>query len=114
MLPRFLATLMLLLLAGCQPAPADPAPPEPVAAPMAAQAASPQALEAQAWPRPLFCAPLQPLPSPPPFCTRSIGAVDCWRSPPLAVPALRGLADGRQTLTEQQAARRAQCWPGVL
>src|SRR4051794_8190336 len=25
-------------------------------------------------------------PAPPPYCTRSLGRVDCWRSPPLALP----------------------------
>lgn len=104
---------LLLALAGCQPGPPDPAPLPAVAAPPE-PAAGPPALAGQAWPRPFFCAPLQPLPDPPPYCTRSIGAVDCWRSPPLALPARRGLADGRDTLTQAQSARRAQCWPGVL
>ena len=64
--------------------------------------------------RPFFCAPLQPPPGPVAFCTRSIGAVDCWTRPPLATPPLRGLADGRATLTAQQEARRNQCWPGFF
>ncbi len=110
---RRVLPVLLLALAGCQPVPPDPAPLPAVAAP-AEPAAGPPALEAQAWPRPFFCVPLQPLPDPPPYCTRSIGAVDCWRIPPLALPARPGLADGRQALTQLQAARRAQCWPGVL
>ncbi|MCX7931017.1 MAG: hypothetical protein N2588_00540 [Rhodovarius sp.] len=34
-------------------------------------------------------------PPPPPFCTRSLGTVDCWaEGPPPASPAYRGVADG--------------------
>ncbi len=32
-------------------------------------------------------------PPPPAFCTRSLGEVDCWTTPPLATPAHRGVAD---------------------
>lgn len=113
MSPRPLPVLLLLVLAGCQPAPPDPAPLPAIAAPAEAPVGPPEQ-GAQAWPRPFFCAPQAPLPDPPPYCTRSIGAVDCWRSPPLTMPARPGLADGRQALTPAQAARRAQCWPGVL
>ena len=127
MVPRRTLLIALASLAACQPVPPDPRPLLPVAAPAAPAASIPEAAvdqtapavgppdqTAQAWPRPFFCTPIQPLPDPPPYCTRSIGAVDCWRSPPLAVPARSGLATGRQALTPSQAARRAQCWPGVL
>jgi hypothetical protein len=41
-------------------------------------------------------------PAPPPMCTRSLGAVDCWTVPPPAWPAYRGVADGPATLTPAQ------------
>ena len=64
--------------------------------------------------RPFFCASLQPLPTPPPYCTRSIGAVDCWVRPPLTIPYRPGVADGRTALNAAQEAQRRQCWPGLL
>uniref|UniRef100_UPI0018DF35DC hypothetical protein n=1 Tax=Roseomonas rosulenta TaxID=2748667 RepID=UPI0018DF35DC len=49
-------------------------------------------------------------PAPPPLCTRSLGAVDCWTVPPAAFPAYRGVADGPSTLTSaQENRRRPQC-----
>jgi hypothetical protein len=45
-------------------------------------------------------------PAPPPMCTRSLGAVDCWTVPPAAWPAYRGVADGPATLTEAQENNR--------
>jgi hypothetical protein len=42
-------------------------------------------------------------PAPPPICTRSLGAVDCWTVPPAAY---RGVADGPATLTEAQENNR--------
>jgi len=45
-------------------------------------------------------------PAPPPICTRSLGAVDCWTVPPAAWPAYRGVADGPATLTEAQENNR--------
>jgi hypothetical protein len=42
-----------------------------------------------------YCRPEEPPPVPPPVCTRSLGAVDCWRAaPPHAWPPYRGVADG--------------------
>src|SRR5689334_5804847 len=49
-----------------------------------------------------YCRPEEPPPAAPPYCTRSLGAVDCWRQPPLAQPLQRGVADGRATLTPGQ------------
>ncbi|CAH0304054.1 hypothetical protein [Roseomonas sp. CECT 9278] len=45
-------------------------------------------------------------PAPPPMCTRSLGAVDCWTVPPAAYPAYRGVADGPATLTPAQENNR--------
>jgi hypothetical protein len=39
-----------------------------------------------------WCVALAPLPGPAPFCTRSLGGVDCWTAPPPGAPRL-GVAD---------------------
>lgn len=52
-------------------------------------------------------------PAPPPVCTRSLGAVDCWTVPPAAWPAHRGVADGPATLTEAQENHRIG-WTGRI
>ena len=50
-----------------------------------------------------YCKALEPPPSPPPFCTRSLGGVDCWSNPEaLNGPPVRGVADGPRTLTPAQ------------
>ena len=60
-----------------------------------------------------YCAPEEPPTSPPPYCTRSRGSVDCWTQPPLALPYPRGVADGPATLTPAQEAHRTRWrrWP---
>jgi hypothetical protein len=60
-----------------------------------------------------YCRPEEPPPAPPPYCTRSIGRVDCWRAPPLALPLPAGVADGRVWLTAEQEAHRRRGWPGL-
>ncbi|MGG5808978.1 hypothetical protein [Falsiroseomonas sp. CW058] len=40
-----------------------------------------------------WCAPPPAPPAAPPFCTRSLGAVDCWVTPPLGSGPQRGVAD---------------------
>ena len=53
----------------------------------------------------------RPPPSPPPFCTHSLGTVDCWSNPAaLNGPPARGVADGPQTLTPDQEANRKAWW----
>jgi hypothetical protein len=52
-----------------------------------------------------YCRTLPGAPEPPPFCTRSRGSVDCWRSPPLAIPPYRGVAD------IPPADQQARPWP---
>jgi hypothetical protein len=52
-------------------------------------------------------------PPPPPMCTRSLGAVDCWNVPPAAYPAYRGVADGPATLNEAQENNRIG-WTGRI
>src|SRR5919202_807417 len=58
-----------------------------------------------------YCRPEEPPPTPPPYCTRSLGAVDCWRQPPLAVPLQKGVAGGPAVLTPAQEAHRVRRWP---
>ena len=60
-----------------------------------------------------YCRLPEPPPTPPPYCTRSIGRVDCWRAPPLALPLPTGVADGRTVLTAEQEAHRTRRWPGL-
>lgn len=57
-----------------------------------------------------YCRPVEPPPAPPPYCTRSLGRVDCWREPPLAFPMQRGVADGPVALTAEQEAHRTRRW----
>lgn len=52
-------------------------------------------------------------PAPPPMCTRSLGAVDCWTIPPAAWPAYRGVADGPATLNQAQENNRIG-WVGRI
>jgi len=40
-----------------------------------------------------WCAPPPAPPAPPPFCTRSLGGVDCWTRPPAGSAPQRGVAD---------------------
>ncbi len=58
-----------------------------------------------------YCRPQEPAPETPRFCTKSLGAVDCW-SEPSRLPALQHqVADGPHVLTEQQEADRTRRWP---
>lgn len=52
-------------------------------------------------------------PAPPPLCTRSLGAVDCWTVAPAAWPPYRGVADGPATLNEAQENNRIG-WTGRI
>ena len=57
-----------------------------------------------------YCRPEEPPPGPPPYCSLSLGRVDCWREPPLAIPLQRGVADGPVALTAEQEAHRTRRW----
>lgn len=61
-----------------------------------------------------YCRPQEAPPPAQPYCTRSLGSVDCWRSPPLAQPLPRGVADGPTVLTPGQEAHRTRRWPGLF
>jgi hypothetical protein len=58
-----------------------------------------------------YCQAMAPPPSPPRYCTHSLAGIDCWDSPnPFGYPQ-REVADGPDTLTEQQEANRTARWP---
>ena len=40
-----------------------------------------------------YCRPISPPPAPVPYCTRSLGSVDCWTSLPPGLPPPRPVAD---------------------
>ncbi len=48
-----------------------------------------------------------------PFCTRSLGVVDCWSNPEALPPGTRNVADAKRPSAEQDAYRRAS-WPKSL
>jgi hypothetical protein len=58
-----------------------------------------------------YCRPVEPKPDPPAFCTRSLGAVNCWKDPENLPGAPSGVADGPAELTAEQEANRTRKWP---
>jgi hypothetical protein len=58
-----------------------------------------------------YCAPVEPAPGPPPYCTPSLGRVDCWVTRPPSVPMARGVVDGPSQLSPAQEANRTAHWP---
>ena len=60
-----------------------------------------------------YCRPEEAPPVAAPYCTQSLGRVDCWRQPPLAIPLRQGVADGPQALNAAQEANRTRRWPGL-
>lgn len=61
-----------------------------------------------------FCRDREPAPVRPPFCTRSLGVVDCWTNPEaLNGQPARQVADGPVGLTPAQEADRTRRWPGI-
>ncbi len=60
-----------------------------------------------------YCAPRDSSPDPGPFCTRSLGVVDCWINPE-ALPMLqRQVSDGPAPTVAQEQYRNAR-WPKSL
>jgi hypothetical protein len=57
-----------------------------------------------------YCLPVEPPPEPPPFCSRSLGVVDCWADPKELPDHPRGVADGPRTLTPAQDIDRTKGW----
>jgi hypothetical protein len=60
-----------------------------------------------------YCASNAPPPAQP-LCTRSLGQVDCWTTPPVATPAHRGVRDGPYELTAEQERNRTARWPKLF
>jgi hypothetical protein len=58
-----------------------------------------------------YCRPKEPPPETPPYCTRSLGVVDCWRDPAKLPDRPPQVADGPSTLTPAQEADRNRGWP---
>jgi hypothetical protein len=55
-----------------------------------------------------YCRPMELPPEQVPYCTRSLGVVDCWTSP---AGQPRQVGDGPSTLTPAQEADRTRRWP---
>lgn len=60
-----------------------------------------------------YCAS-DPPPPVQPICTRSLGQVDCWTTPPVATPAYRNVRDGPYELTPEQERNRTARWPKLF
>ena len=58
-----------------------------------------------------YCRAQEPPPERPPFCTRGLGGVDCWRDPASLPGHPTEVADGPHTLTAAQEADRTRGWP---
>jgi hypothetical protein len=59
-----------------------------------------------------YCKPQQPPPRPPPYCTRTLGSIECWSNPEALPGPPREVADGPRALTAEQEADRTKRWPG--
>jgi hypothetical protein len=59
-----------------------------------------------------YCRPTEPPPDAPPYCTRSLGQVDCWQTPAALPNRPPEVADGPRDLTPAQEADRTRRWPG--
>lgn len=60
-----------------------------------------------------YCRTQEPPPVPPPYCTRSLGVVDCWINPAAMVNLAPQVASGPTTLTPAQEADRTRRWPSL-
>ena len=60
-----------------------------------------------------YCAPIDPPPDPGPFCTRSLGTVDCWINPQALPMPQQPVADGPAPTPAQEQYRHAR-WPKSL
>jgi hypothetical protein len=61
-----------------------------------------------------YCRPLEPPVPPQPYCTRSLGIVDCWAEPERMPNLPPQVAQGPQELTPEQNRVRLARWPAVL
>ena len=60
-----------------------------------------------------YCAARDTAPDPGPFCTRSLGVVDCWSNPEALPMPQRQVADGPAPTAAQEQYRHAR-WPKSL
>ncbi len=60
-----------------------------------------------------YCKPKEEPPQNPPYCTRSLGTVDCWADPLALTNLPAEVADGPRTLTRQQEQDRSARWPNL-
>jgi hypothetical protein len=58
-----------------------------------------------------YCRPIEPPPEAPPYCTRSLGVVDCWRDPAALPDHPPEVNAGPRVLTPEQEADRTRRWP---
>src|SRR5579875_75229 len=58
-----------------------------------------------------YCKPVEPPPQGQPYCTRSLGVVDCWETPNPFGYEQRQVADGPAQLTGAQEQNRTARWP---
>lgn len=58
-----------------------------------------------------YCRQMDPPIAPAPFCTRSLGTIDCWANPDAFPPGRQSVADAPQPTPEQEAYRTRR-WPG--
>ena len=60
-----------------------------------------------------YCSPPEAPPDPQPYCTHSLGVVDCWVNPQALPGPPPPVADGPSTLTPAQEADRTHRWPDL-
>lgn len=60
-----------------------------------------------------YCKPIEPPPEPQPYCTRSLGVVDCWANPEKDPNIARQVGDIPHGLTKEQEADRVKGWPNL-
>ncbi|MDA8052258.1 MAG: hypothetical protein M0002_20015 [Rhodospirillales bacterium] len=58
-----------------------------------------------------YCKPPEPEPPPLPYCTRTLGWVECWTDPQVFFDPPRQVADGPYKLTPAQEKNRTHGWP---
>ena len=61
-----------------------------------------------------YCRPVEPPVPPQPYCTRSLGGVDCWQHPEQLVNLPPQVAQGPHDLTPEQNRIRLARWPAAL
>ncbi len=61
-----------------------------------------------------YCRPVEPPTPPIPYCTRSLGVVDCWADPEAMPDIPPEVADGPRALTPIQEHDRTAPWPHLF